>query len=188
MSVFIFQRKPYLIRTVSSVKVEESRLLAADLGADSPDLIGVEVEEVQAAVVLVHGVVIVVSPEEVVTHLVPLVEAGGASSAHPDLVTLTPGVSHSGVTPGVGVSHEAWLTRALRMRALCDALRPEAALEDAAWAVWTGEAERGVIHPASNLAISILPHCAQQIWTGGGILREGVIITIYYTYTYTYLS
>ena len=63
---------PYLVRTVGSVKVEKSRLLAADLGADSPDLVGMEVEEVEAAVVLVHRVVVVVAPEEVVAHLVAL--------------------------------------------------------------------------------------------------------------------
>ena len=171
--MFTFQRKPYLIGTVGSVKVEESRLLSADLGSDPPDLIGVEVEEVQAAVVLVHGVVIVVTPQEVFSHLVPLMQAGRAACAHPDLVTPAPVMPHPGVTPGVGVTSEPGLTRALRTRALRHALRPEAALEDAAWAVWTGEAERGVIHPASNLAISILPHCAQQVWTGGVILRAG---------------
>ena len=130
-----------------------------------------EVEEVQAAVVLVHGVVIVVAPEEVVSHLVPLMEAGGAARAHPDLVTSAPGLPHPGVTPRVGVAHEARLTRALRLRALLDALRPEAALEDAARAVWAGEAEGRIVHPASDLAIPVLPHSAQQIRTGGGILR-----------------
>ena len=103
---------PYLVRAVHGREVEEARPLAAHLGPHAPHLVGVEVEEVQAAVVLqqpirgeqgghvtlsrpmaadlVDWVVVVVSPEEVAAHLVPLVQAGGAHAAHLQVVTPAP--------------------------------------------------------------------------------------------------
>ena len=53
-------------------EVEEPRAVAADLGPDAPDVVLVEVEEVEAGGVLEDWPGVVVAPQEVVSHLVSL--------------------------------------------------------------------------------------------------------------------
>ena len=70
--------RSHLVRTVHRCEVEKSGSLSPDLRSDPPDLVVVEVEEVQTAVVLIYRMVVVMSPEKIISHLVPLVETGGA--------------------------------------------------------------------------------------------------------------
>ena len=107
---------------------------------------------------LVHWVVVVVAPEVVVAHLVPLVVPGRAPGAYPDVVTLAPAPPPPGVTSGVRVTREAALTRALRTRVLLVTFRSKATLKDAARVSWTDKAEGLVLHPATQVTIPVLPH------------------------------
>ena len=106
---------------------------------------------------LVHGVVVVVAPEVVITHLVPLMLLGRSPCAHPDVVTPAPCPPPPGEASGVRVTREAALTGAARTLVLCDALRPEAALEFTARDAGADEAEGWVIHPSTQVTVSILP-------------------------------
>ena len=71
-------------------EVEETGAVAADLGPDAPDVVLVEVEEVEAGGVLEDRPGVVVAPQEVVAHLVSLWKRVGERCGRGCVITRIP--------------------------------------------------------------------------------------------------
>ena len=99
MAIRVHQPATHLIGTVFRAEVEQPRPLAPHLGAHAPHLVLVVVDKIQPAVVLVHRPAVVVAPEKVPAHLVPLVEAGLAGGADVHLAARASGVRRLRVAP-----------------------------------------------------------------------------------------
>lgn len=82
--------------------------------------------------------VVVVAPEEVISHLVPLMQSGWAHCLYLNMVAVAPALSDLGEAPSVGIPLVAWLALAPGLTLLPAALCSEATLEDTALVLGTG--------------------------------------------------
>ena len=120
---------------------------------------------------LIDRVVVEVSPKEVVSHLVSLVQPGWSHRADLEVMTATPPLLYLRVTPAVRISHKPFLALTARISLpLPYALRPEAAFEYTAGVAGACYSKGLVVYPASYLTVTILPHCGHQIRTVGHVL------------------
>ena len=87
---------------------------------------------------LVDRMVVVVAPEEVVPHLVPLMQSGRTHCLYLNVVAVAPALSDLGEAPGVGISLVSWLALTPGLPLLPAALCSEATLEDTTLVLGTG--------------------------------------------------